>query len=89
MPKLHKLKHVGLKYIPPKKEPEPDANIMVGALSTGAVQTDNSYKIKGGSVFSGGSSSVSLSNNARIKNPDVINPKIRNRNKDTLVRTIF
>jgi hypothetical protein len=88
MAKLHKLKHVGLKYIPPKKEPQADANIMIGVLSTGAVQTDNSYKIKGGSVFSGGSS-VSLSNNARIKNPDVINPKIRNRNKDTLVRTIF
>lgn len=88
MGKVHNLRHTGLRHMPSKPEPESQSNDMVGVLSTGVVQSDNSFKIKGGSVFSSGGS-VLLSNNARISNPNVINPKIRNRNRETLVRTIF
>jgi hypothetical protein len=86
MVKIHNIRHTGLRHVAKKPEPEPQSGISVGTLSTGQVDTDNSFKIKEGSVFSGGSLS---NNNVRIRNPNVIHPKIKNRNKETLVRTIF
>lgn len=84
MVKVHNLKHKGLRHIQAKPEPEPQSNDMVGTLSTGRVNTDNSFKISGSGVFSsrGSSSNVRVSNN-------VIAPKMKNRNRETLVRTIF
>lgn len=57
-------------------------NKSVGTVSTGHVVMDNSFKIASGG-------SVLMSNNVRVNNKDVLNPKIKNRNRETLVRTIF
>lgn len=91
MGKVHNLRHTGLRHLPKKAEPEaeaePQSNTMVGTLSTGKVQTDNSFKIRGGSVFSSSGNSA-LSNNVRVSS-NVVAPKMKNRNRETLVRTIF
>lgn len=88
MGKLHNLKHTSLRHIPKKPEPEPDSNTMVGIHSTGKVQTDNSFKISGGSVFSSEGSVGLRNNNARVSN-NVVAPRMKSRNRETLVRTIF
>lgn len=87
MGKVHNLKHTGLRHMPKKPEPEPESNTMVGIHSTGKVQTDNSFKISGGSVFSTNGAS-SLRNNVRVSN-NVIAPKMLRKNRETLIRTIF
>lgn len=60
-------------------KPEPQSNDIVGPI-TGRINSDNSFKISGGSVL--------MSSN-RV-NPQNTTPKnIRDKNKQTLVRTVF
>lgn len=58
-------------------------NTIIGNIR-GPIITDDSFKLNSGSV-SGGSVLIS-SNNQRSSN---ITPQLRNRNRETLVRTIF
>lgn len=64
-----------------EKAPPPSANTSVGTIIT-PNSTDNSFKISGGALL--------ISNNSRLKNPSVAVPeRLRNRNRETLVRTVF
>jgi len=60
-------------------------NQRVGNISNGSIDMNNGIKV--GSV-SGGSVLIS-SNNKLVSNKELLNPKIKSKNRDTLVRTIF
>lgn len=79
MPKIHTFKHKVIKDTTKPVEETP-TNGLIGAIKTGKVDSDNSIKLTGGSVL--------LSNNARVSS-NLINQRMKNRNRETLVRTIF
>jgi hypothetical protein len=75
---LKQLKHTQLKFMNEPVVPKTSANDLVGVKATGKIDTDSSFKISGGSVM----------NTSRNN----VNPRIRNKNKETLdslVRTAF
>lgn len=75
-------KHINIRYggsLP--TQPKEAANDLVGIQSNGYIQMDNSIKINGGSVL--------MSNSSKLVNKNVINPRIKSKNKDVLVRTVF
>lgn len=75
------VKHTTMRYGGAlKQERHLPANDIIGVISTGHSNTDNSIKLGGGSV---------LMTNSPRPNHNMVNSKLRSKNKDTLVRTVF
>ena len=83
MPKLSVSEQFLLYMSKPAVESPPTVNTSVGVLSTGKINTDQSFKISGGGVL--------MNNNARIvgNSNSKVPQRLKDRNRESLVRTIF